>query len=239
MQTLVDPLNRALQIAPNETAFVCGEEEVTYAQFGQRCQRLAGLLTDRGVKRGDRVAIFAANAHRYIEAYVGVPAVGLVIVPLNTAVAPPLAEKLAAMVASYGSVTALEQQNALLITETAAQVRRLVKILNELDREDPAQVVVDARGDAGIEPFNDNVVVRANEEIDEDGVLRIEEAGLERVKISSVLTCQSRQGVCGLCYGRDLARGHVVNLGETIGVIAAQSIGEPGTQLTMRRLLTW
>ena len=58
--------------------------------------------------------------------------------------------------------------------------------------------------------------------------------GLERVKIRSVLTCQSRQGVCGLCYGRDLARGHMVNLGEAIGVIAAQSIGEPGTQLTMR-----
>ncbi len=89
MQTFVDPLNRALQIAPNETAFVCGEEQVTYAQFGQRCQRLAGLLTDRGVERGDRVAIFAANSHRYIEAYVGVPAVGLVIVPLNTRHAEP------------------------------------------------------------------------------------------------------------------------------------------------------
>ena len=62
----------------------------------------------------------------------------------------------------------------------------------------------------------------------------IEDAGLERVKIRSVLTCQSRQGVCGRCYGRDLARGHMVNLGEAIGVIAAQSIGEPGTQLTMR-----
>src|SRR5439155_11621151 len=55
-----------------------------------------------------------------------------------------------------------------------------------------------------------------------------------RVKIRSVLTCQSRQGVCIKCYGRDLARGHMVNLGEAIGVIAAQSIGEPGTQLTMR-----
>jgi long-chain acyl-CoA synthetase len=89
MQTFVDPLNRALQIAPNETAFVCGEEEVTYAQFGQRCQRLAGLLTGRGVERGDRVAILAANSHRYMEAYVGVPAVGLVIVPLNTRHAEP------------------------------------------------------------------------------------------------------------------------------------------------------
>ena len=84
------------------------------------------------------------------------------------------------------------------------------------------------------DPFNNEVIVRANEEIDEDLVKHIEDSGLERVKIRSVLTCQSRQGVCIRCYGRDLARGHMVNLGEAIGVIAAQSIGEPGTQLTMR-----
>ncbi len=84
------------------------------------------------------------------------------------------------------------------------------------------------------DPFSNRVIVQANEEIDEDKVGEIEEAGLERVKIRSVLTCQSRQGVCVRCYGRDLARGHMVNLGEAIGVIAAQSIGEPGTQLTMR-----
>lgn len=84
------------------------------------------------------------------------------------------------------------------------------------------------------DPFNNAVLVCANEEIDEERVREIEESGLERVKIRSVLTCQSRQGVCIRCYGRDLARGHMVNLGEAIGVIAAQSIGEPGTQLTMR-----
>ena len=84
------------------------------------------------------------------------------------------------------------------------------------------------------DPFTNEVIVRANEEINEELVRRIEDAGLERVKIRSVLTCQSRQGVCIRCYGRDLARGHMVNLGEAIGVIAAQSIGEPGTQLTMR-----
>ena len=84
------------------------------------------------------------------------------------------------------------------------------------------------------DPFTGAVIVRANEEIDESKVALIEDAGLERVKIRSVLTCQSRQGVCGRCYGRDLARGHMVNMGEAIGVIAAQSIGEPGTQLTMR-----
>ncbi len=84
------------------------------------------------------------------------------------------------------------------------------------------------------DPFTGRVIVQANEEIDEAKVALIEDAGLERVKIRSVLTCQSRQGVCCKCYGRDLARGHMVNLGEAIGVIAAQSIGEPGTQLTMR-----
>ncbi|MFQ5902495.1 MAG: DNA-directed RNA polymerase subunit beta', partial [Candidatus Binatia bacterium] len=84
------------------------------------------------------------------------------------------------------------------------------------------------------DPFTGDVIVRANQEIDEDLVQCIEEAGLERIKIRSVLTCQSKRGVCAMCYGRDLGRGHMVNLGEAIGVIAAQSIGEPGTQLTMR-----
>jgi DNA-directed RNA polymerase subunit beta' len=84
------------------------------------------------------------------------------------------------------------------------------------------------------DPFDNSVLVRANEEITEEKVRAIEDAGLERVKIRSVLTCQSSRGVCIRCYGRDLARGHLVNIGEAIGVIAAQSIGEPGTQLTMR-----
>jgi len=84
------------------------------------------------------------------------------------------------------------------------------------------------------DPFTGDVIVKANQEIDEDIVQRIEDAGLERIKIRSVLTCQSKRGVCVMCYGRDLARGHTVTHGETIGVIAAQSIGEPGTQLTMR-----
>ena len=62
----------------------------------------------------------------------------------------------------------------------------------------------------------------------------IEKAGVQAVKIRSVLTCETKYGVCGKCYGRDLARGTPVNMGEAVGVIAAQSIGEPGTQLTMR-----
>ena len=84
------------------------------------------------------------------------------------------------------------------------------------------------------DPFTSEVIVKSNQGIDEDLVQRIEDAGLERIKIRSVLTCQSKRGVCVMCYGRDLARGHNVTHGEAIGVIAAQSIGEPGTQLTMR-----
>jgi DNA-directed RNA polymerase subunit beta' len=84
------------------------------------------------------------------------------------------------------------------------------------------------------DPFTNEVLLHANEMIDEDKVAALEEAGVEMVKIRSVLTCQSRQGVCVKCYGRDLGRGHLVNMGEAIGTMAAQSIGEPGTQLTMR-----
>lgn len=84
------------------------------------------------------------------------------------------------------------------------------------------------------DPFSSEVLVPANEEIDEGRVKLIEEAGIEKLWIRSALTCQSRRGVCIKCYGRDLARGRMVNIGEAVGIIAAQSIGEPGTQLTMR-----
>jgi len=84
------------------------------------------------------------------------------------------------------------------------------------------------------DPFNDEMLVAANEQITEEKVEKIEAAGIDRVLIRSVLTCRSKRGVCAMCYGRDLGRGHMVNLGEAIGIIAAQSIGEPGTQLTMR-----
>ncbi len=83
-------------------------------------------------------------------------------------------------------------------------------------------------------PFTGEIIVRANQEITEDDKDRIQEAGISSVKIRSVLTCQSQRGICGLCYGRDLAHGRMVNIGEAVGIIAAQSIGEPGTQLTMR-----
>jgi DNA-directed RNA polymerase subunit beta' len=84
------------------------------------------------------------------------------------------------------------------------------------------------------DPYTGEVLVQANEEITEDKVRIVEDAGIDHVKIRSVLTCETRRGICVLCYGRDLARGHMVNIGEAVGVIAAQSIGEPGTQLTMR-----
>jgi DNA-directed RNA polymerase subunit beta' len=83
-------------------------------------------------------------------------------------------------------------------------------------------------------PFTGEIIVKANEEITEEHRDLIQDAGIDRVKIRSVLTCQSRRGICGLCYGRDLAHGRMVNIGEAVGIIAAQSIGEPGTQLTMR-----
>src|SRR3954463_3027557 len=84
------------------------------------------------------------------------------------------------------------------------------------------------------DPYTGEVLVQMNEEITEDKVRIVEDAGIDRLKIRSVLTCETRRGICVLCYGRDLARGHMVNIGEAVGVIAAQSIGEPGTQLTMR-----
>jgi DNA-directed RNA polymerase subunit beta' len=84
------------------------------------------------------------------------------------------------------------------------------------------------------DPLTGEVICEAGEEIQEAQVRTIVDAGIDQVKIRSVLTCQCRRGVCVMCYGRDLARGKLVEKGEAVGVIAAQSIGEPGTQLTMR-----
>ena len=85
-----------------------------------------------------------------------------------------------------------------------------------------------------LDPINSAVLLPRNTLIEEPEADLLETSGVEAVKIRSVLTCESRVGVCGMCYGRDLARGTPVNIGEAVGVIAAQSIGEPGTQLTMR-----
>ncbi|MFP5475475.1 MAG: DNA-directed RNA polymerase subunit beta', partial [Gammaproteobacteria bacterium] len=85
-----------------------------------------------------------------------------------------------------------------------------------------------------LHPENRSVLVKAGEMLDEDVIEVLEAAGVDEVKVRTALTCATRYGLCAKCYGRDLGRGGLVNIGEAVGVIAAQSIGEPGTQLTMR-----
>jgi DNA-directed RNA polymerase subunit beta' len=85
-----------------------------------------------------------------------------------------------------------------------------------------------------LHPENRSVVVTAGTMLDEDAIEELEAAGVDEVRVRTALTCETRFGLCAKCYGRDLGRGGLVNLGEAVGVIAAQSIGEPGTQLTMR-----
>ncbi|MEZ4577880.1 MAG: peptidylprolyl isomerase [Desulfobacterales bacterium] len=85
-----------------------------------------------------------------------------------------------------------------------------------------------------LDPFTDEVLIKAGDEIDEAGVQKIDQAGVTSVRIRSVLTCSTKVGVCAKCYGRDLAHGGPVEIGQPVGIMAAQSIGEPGTQLTMR-----
>ena len=85
-----------------------------------------------------------------------------------------------------------------------------------------------------VDPFSGEIIVKTNEMIDEKAVEKIENAGVERIRIRSVLTCEAAYGICAKCYGRNLATGDMAEIGEAVGVIAAQSIGEPGTQLTMR-----
>ena len=147
--------------------------------------------------------------------------------------------------------TALKTANSGYLTRRLVDVAQDV-IISEDDCGTSEGLSVRAIIDGGeiIDPLSDRVlgrtaavditdtekglIVSAGTLIDEAVVGRIDDAGIEEVRIRSVLTCESREGVCVKCYGRDLARGTVVNIGEAVGVIAAQSIGEPGTQLTMR-----
>jgi DNA-directed RNA polymerase subunit beta' len=85
-----------------------------------------------------------------------------------------------------------------------------------------------------LDPYTDEILITTGTELDEVAVKIIEDAGLKKVRIRSVLTCKSDHGVCAKCYGRDLAHGRTVEIGQAVGILAAQSIGEPGTQLTMR-----
>ncbi len=89
-----------------------------------------------------------------------------------------------------------------------------------------------------LDPATGKVIVRRNEEIDEDAFEKIKKAGINRVYVRTPLKCETRYGVCALCYGRDMGRGGLIKVGEAVGIIAAQSIGEPGTQLTLRTFHT-
>ena len=148
--------------------------------------------------------------------------------------------------------TALKTANSGYLTRRLVDIAQDV-IINEIDCGTTDGIIMSALVEGGeiIQPIEERVlgrlaaedirdpvtgeiIVSANEEIDEERTKIIVEAAVDRVKIRSVLTCQSRRGVCRSCYGRDLARGRLVEKGEPVGVIAAQSIGEPGTQLTMR-----
>jgi len=104
------------------------------------------------------------------------------------------------------------------------------EVIQRLDERILGRVAIEDIHD----PFTDEVIVGAGEDLDEDAVKAIENSGLARVKIRSVLTCRSKKGVCAKCYGRDLSHGAKVEIGQAVGILAAQSIGEPGTQLTMR-----
>jgi DNA-directed RNA polymerase subunit beta' len=147
--------------------------------------------------------------------------------------------------------TALKTADSGYLTRRLVDVAQDV-IISEFDCETLDGIYVEPIVEAGevVEPLRDrivgrvvleqikdyegNVIVDVNQEINEDLAAAIQAAGIERVKIRSVLTCDSRRGVCVRCYGRNLATGKMVEMGEAVGVIAAQSIGEPGTQLTMR-----
>jgi len=87
-------------------------------------------------------------------------------------------------------------------------------------------------------PITGDIIVNVNQEITKEIALQIEEAGIESVHIRAVLTCEAEHGVCRMCYGRNLATNRTVDIGEAVGTIAAQSIGQPGTQLTMRTFHT-
>src|SRR5271165_6618268 len=147
--------------------------------------------------------------------------------------------------------TALKTANSGYLTRRLVDVAQDM-IISELDCGTSEGIFVEPILEAGVEvePLRDrvvgrvslerlkdyegNVVCEINQDISEELASTIQSAGIERVKIRSVLTCESRRGVCARCYGRNLATGRMVEMGEAVGVIAAQSIGEPGTQLTMR-----
>ncbi|MDZ4661801.1 MAG: DNA-directed RNA polymerase subunit beta' [Pseudomonadota bacterium] len=148
--------------------------------------------------------------------------------------------------------TALKTANSGYLTRRLVDVAQDV-IINEMDCGSKEGITVTALLEGGeiiqplgdrvlgrialediLDPYSQEVIVKASTEITESHIAKVDELGIESIKIRSVLTCQTKRGACIKCYGRDLARGNLTNLGEAVGIIAAQSIGEPGTQLTMR-----
>jgi DNA-directed RNA polymerase subunit beta' len=148
--------------------------------------------------------------------------------------------------------TALKTANSGYLTRRLVDVAQDVVITDvDCGTEDGLLVSAIIEGGDVVEPLGDRVlgrvvatnvyeadgktvVVEAGTMLDESWIERIDQAGVDQLLVRSPITCETRYGVCASCYGRDLARGHLVNVGEAVGVIAAQSIGEPGTQLTMR-----
>ncbi len=148
--------------------------------------------------------------------------------------------------------TALKTANSGYLTRRLVDVAQdMVVSEHDCGTEDGVMIAAHIEGGDVVEPLRDRVlgrvlaeevynpetndiVIAQNTLLDERLVATLDECNVDRVKVRSAITCQSQFGICAMCYGRDLARGHLVNIGEAVGVIAAQSIGEPGTQLTMR-----
>jgi len=147
--------------------------------------------------------------------------------------------------------TALKTANSGYLTRRLVDVSQdLVVVEEDCGTEDGVTMSPIIEGGDVVEPLGERVlgrvtvfdledsegglVMAAGTMIDESGVTTLEKAGVDELLVRSAITCESRHGVCSKCYGRDLGRGHMINEGEAVGVIAAQSIGEPGTQLTMR-----
>jgi DNA-directed RNA polymerase subunit beta' len=148
--------------------------------------------------------------------------------------------------------TALKTANSGYLTRRLVDVSQdLVVVEEDCGTEDGVNMSPIIEGGDVVEPLGERVlgrvtavnvmssddsevVIPAGSLMDEAAITRLEKAGIDEIVVRSAITCQSRHGVCAKCYGRDLGRGHLINQGEAVGVIAAQSIGEPGTQLTMR-----
>ena len=148
--------------------------------------------------------------------------------------------------------TALKTANAGYLTRRLVDVAQdMVVLADDCDTHQGLEVTPLIEGGEVVEPLgslilgrviaedvisaaSNEIVVERNTLIDESWVDKLEQNGVDKVIVRSAITCENRKGICKMCYGRDLARGHLVNLGEAVGVVAAQSIGEPGTQLTMR-----